>query len=329
MKQSLLRLSFRPLKTQFKLRNVSSLPTSMEEASSKNNSVIVSHSSKLPAYSQDSVEATILVDGLLRYTRSLMDGSRHHVMAYSGGIDSSLATALVQQSSNPEDTVRAVLGVSAAVPTEQITLAEEVADIIGVKLEKVPTTESEDEMYIENAGQACLACKTHLYTCLDAIFEHSGAEKWDRRLYNGTNKDDFKDETRVGLIAADRFSVQSPLRNTIKDQVRIAARHLGLPNWNHAASPCLRSRLALGVEAVPQHLERIEKAERHVRFCLELDATRNLRVRLLTRARAMIEVEEGCLDNAILRMDSWQPFFKDLGFSSVDVRCFKSGSVAT
>lgn len=297
--------------------------------SQKSSRVVVSHSTSSSTYSQDSVDASLLVDKLLQHTRSLMDGSRHHIIAFSGGIDSSLAAALVQKSAKRDETVRAVLGLSAAVPAEQIALAEEVAGIINVNLEMVPTTESSDETYIENSGQACLACKTHLYSCLDAIFEHSGADKHDRRLYNGTNSDDLKDPTRLGLIAANNFMVRSPLQQTSKDQVRIAAKHLNLPNWNYAASPCLRSRLALGVEAIPQHLKRIEKAERHVRLSLDLDVTQNLRVRLLSNARAMVEVEEPTLDDAKNILDSWQPMFREMGFASVDVRCFKSGAVAT
>lgn len=42
-------------------------------------------------------------------------------------------------------------------------------------------------------------------------------------------------------------------------QVRTLSRTLGLPNWNHAASPCLRSRLALGVQATPERLALVEK----------------------------------------------------------------------
>lgn len=42
-------------------------------------------------------------------------------------------------------------------------------------------------------------------------------------------------------------------------QVRAVSRELGLPNWNHAASPCLRSRLAFGVEATPERLVVVEK----------------------------------------------------------------------
>jgi uncharacterized protein (TIGR00268 family) len=281
------------------------------------------------------VDATVLVDELLQYTRSLMNGSQHHIIAYSGGIDSSLVAALVHQSRTEDESVLAVLGLSPAVPSDQVALAEEVAKVIGISLEQIPTTEGTDAVYIENSGQACLACKTHLYSCLDAIAEHASTststDDNNRRrfLYNGTNADDVKDPTRLGLIAADNFEVQSPLRHTRKDLVRIAAKHLGLPNWNYAASPCLRSRLALGVEAIPQHLKRIEEAERHVRHCLDLDATRNLRVRLLSNNRAMIEVEADTLDTAKSWLDSWQSYFQDeFEFSSVDVRCFKSGSEA-
>lgn len=48
-------------------------------------------------------------------------------------------------------------------------------------------------------------------------------------------------------------------------KVRELARHLGLPNWSHAASPCLRSRLAWGVVASEAHLRLVEKAELEVR----------------------------------------------------------------
>lgn len=283
-------------------------------------------------YNQESVDATVLVDELLRYTRSLMNNGsstqKNHIIAYSGGIDSSLVASLIHQSQRENEEVVAVLGLSPAVPSEQVALAEEVAKVIGVSLEKISTTEGTDDVYIQNSGQACLACKTHLYSCLGAIAEHTSRRQ--PLLYNGTNADDVMDPTRLGLTAADRFQVQSPLRHTPKDMVRVAGKHLGLPNWNYAASPCLRSRLALGVEAIPQHLKRIEEAERYIRKSLELDVTRNLRVRLLSKKRAMIEVEAEILDDAKSLLEkSWQKYFQtELEFSSVDVRGFKSGSVA-
>jgi PP-loop superfamily ATP-utilizing enzyme len=327
----------------------------------------------------DKVDATILVDSLLEYTRTLMTGKsdgkdadfashksgsssshspsipHHHIVAFSGGIDSSVVTALVHQVASfrgfsnhtgvQNHTVTAALGISPAVPKDQILLAEQVAHHIGVDLHHIETTEGNDSMYIANEGKACLACKTHLYTCLSSIaghYDRGGVLEMQQsapppipthyQLYNGTNADDWHDPTRLGLIAANNYHVKSPLEKTPKALVRIAGRHLGLPNWNHAASPCLRSRLALGVEAIPQHLQTIESAERFVRSTLELDPTHNMRVRLLAGNKAMIEVDESLLERARASVeldDVWTTtFVNTLGFASLDVRAFQTGSVA-
>jgi uncharacterized protein (TIGR00268 family) len=271
---------------------------------------------------------------------SSCSNNTHHIIAFSGGIDSSVVAALVYQVSStyhPDSrpSVTAVQGLSPAVPSDQVRLAEQVAHQIGVKLEQIPTTEGNDETYIANAGRACLACKTHLYTCLSTIAGHfqQNADSNAFQLYNGTNADDLNDPTRLGLIAADRFNVQSPLRHTPKPLVRVAGRHLGLPNWDYAASPCLRSRLALNVRALPEHLEKIEKAETYVRNVLKLGPTRNMRVRLLSQNRSTVEVDEDVLELAhlqILQEDTQikDYFVDELGFASVNVRSFKTGSVA-
>lgn len=48
------------------------------------------------------------------------------------------------------------------------------------------------------------------------------------------------------------------------------ARAAGLPNSDLAASPCLRSRLQLGVLALPQTLAAVEILESEVRRCAKL-----------------------------------------------------------
>lgn len=308
----------------------------------------------------DTEHATTLVDSLLAHTQSLMQQpysdsgnsmASHHFIAFSGGVDSSLTAALVHRVSKDADSsvsdlqVRAVLGISPAVPAEQRELASRVAQQIGIPLQHVFTEEGTDPTYIANEGQACLACKTHLYSTLQAIYasvadnSKVSSELEERShciLYNGTNADDVQDPTRVGLIAAQQFHVVSPLRHIRKDQVRLAARHLGLLNWNYAASPCLRSRLALGVPATRDHLERIEQAERFVRQQLTenmgavFDETSNLRVRLLAQNRVCIELDAGSvLEYAQEQVDSWNDFLQTkLQFAAVQVRAFRSGSVA-
>lgn len=293
-------------------------------------------------------ETTALVDELLSFTRDLMDAPRkehdtgtiQHVVAFSGGIDSSLVLALLDASKldGQDESVHAVIGRSSAVPQDQLALAHQVASHIGTPLVEVATSEGTDETYIANEGQACLACKTHLYSALEAVAEHAAncEGRNIHRLYNGTNADDMKDSTRVGLIAARNFHVQSPLVHTTKADVRRAARHLGLPNWNVAASPCLRSRLALGVQATQDHLQRIEAAESFVRRRLNglISETTNLRVRLLAGNRAMLEVDAEILPHVETHLlsseeENWQNHFvQTLDFASISARAFRSGSVS-
>jgi uncharacterized protein len=189
---------------------------------------------------------------------------------------------------------------------------------MGFDLREVRTAKDTDDMYIANEGQACLACKMHLYTCLKLVLDHTARQEADsensRVLYNGTNADDVQDPTRVGLIAAANFSVLSPLEHTSKLNVRRAAKHLSLPNWNYAASPCLRSRLALGVEATQhQHLNMIAEAERLVKMTLRgYNEMSNLRVRMLSSQRARVEVDEELMEDAIQQVPLWTPSFHEL-----------------
>jgi pyridinium-3,5-biscarboxylic acid mononucleotide sulfurtransferase len=321
---------------------------------------------------------TDLVDQLLRRTESYFEGpTNHHCVAFSGGVDSSLVLALLREvfsssmtrSSPMTKVIHPVLGISPAVPQEQIEMARRVSEQLGFSLTEVRTNEGSDPRYIANQGEACLACKTHLYTSLQLVLDHTSKlyhtnvealstisssslpssasttspsfSQGTVQLYNGTNADDRQDPTRVGLLAAAAFQVVSPLDQIGKEQVRQAARHLGLPNWNAAASPCLRSRLALGVEATQQHLSQIEKAERLVRSTLvseqrriesspdkDKTITMNLRVRLLSQQRARIEVDEEFIENAKLWIPKWTPSFQELGFSSIHVQAFRSGSVS-
>lgn len=315
-------------------------------------------------------EETALVDNLLENTSKMIDMNAANVIAFSGGIDSTLVASLVQQTFTGQQeqqslstgTSTAILGISPAVPKSQIELARHIAhDIIGIPLLEIPTNEGQDATYIKNEGEACLACKTHLYSTLESVAKHAlhsninpsqssldnhnNSNETDQKviLFNGTNKDDTADPTRLGLIAASNFSVKSPLQHISKEQVRKAAKHLGLPNWNYSASPCLRSRLAFGVEATSQHLKMVEEAEIFVNRLLALDVHQNMRVRLLSAGRVAVELDINVLEQFSSHNNGVKSFLIEEGFLEVlsrvgfervlsednlVVRPFKTGSVA-
>ena len=253
-----------------------------------------------------------------------------NLVAYSGGVDSTLAAALVARVF-PANT-RAVLGISASLSREQLQLARDVAVAGRFSLAEVETREGEREPYVENRGMACFYCKQTLYdTLVEFGRRHLAAMGRPAEaivLYNGTNADDLEDPTRVGLQAARDFGVVSPLEAWTKAEVRALSRHLGLPNWGYAASPCLRSRLQSGVPATPENLARVERAEALVRRLLRLEPRDNLRVRHLEGGVARIELDAACLARIDSVRGQVEEGLEDLGFERVTVSAFRSGSLS-
>lgn len=138
-----------------------------------------------------------------------------NLVAFSGGVDSSLAAALVFRAF-PKSSA-ACLGVSAALPRAQLEQARDVARRVGMPLWETPTAEAALEGYVANQGRSCYYCKTTLYATINqvAAFAHDemkrqwcaqglagGSEPLSPVIYNGTNADDQKDPTRVGECAA-------------------------------------------------------------------------------------------------------------------------------
>ena len=249
-------------------------------------------------------------------------------VAFSGGVDSSLTAALVKLS-YPTNS-KCVIGVSASLPQNQLQLARIVTNFIDIPLVEVMTTEGSSEEYLKNEGMSCYACKTHLYSALTEV--HQSMQKIASGghviMFNGTNKDDLQDKTRVGLIAAKEFRVASPLDELTKAEVRAIAYELQLPNHAHAASPCLRSRLAYGVRATGDNLERIEAAENILRSIMNPSVEHNIRVRHMTDGGAVIQLDREVLDGQSDLLPSLADQIALLGFSYVKFDAFRSGSLA-
>jgi len=178
------------------------------------------------------------------------------VVAFSGGVDSSLVAALAARALG--ERALAVTAVSPALATGELDGARGVACSIGIRHETITTAELAREGYRANGRDRCYHCKTELYDQLAALAAHRGFSA----LLSGANADDVGD-WRPGLTAAAEHDVLHPLleAGVGKEEVRRLARELGVPSAEKPASPCLASRIPYGTEVDPAVLGQIDRAE--------------------------------------------------------------------
>jgi uncharacterized protein len=180
------------------------------------------------------------------------------VVAFSGGVDSSVVAALAHRDLG--DRALAVTAVSPAVATGELDGAKRVAAHIGIAHEIVRTDELARPGYRANGPDRCYFCKTELYDVLAELAHDRGYDV----LLSGANQDDQGD-WRPGLKSAAEHGVVHPLQHTTKAEVRELARAFALPSAEKPASPCLASRIPYGTAVDPETLARIDRAERAVR----------------------------------------------------------------
>jgi pyridinium-3,5-biscarboxylic acid mononucleotide sulfurtransferase len=178
------------------------------------------------------------------------------VVAYSGGVDSTLVAALAVE--QLAERAVAITGVSPALAPHLRQEAAEQARWLGIAHREIPTAELADPAYASNPSDRCYACKRELHQLLAPIAAAAGAAL----VLDGVNRDDL-DDHRPGLRAAREFGVRSPLAELQIDKagVRRLSRAMGLPWWDKPAQPCLASRFPYGEPITATGLRRVAAAE--------------------------------------------------------------------
>lgn len=186
----------------------------------------------------------------------LIKGLERVLVAYSGGIDSTLVLKLAFDSLGHN--AAAAIAVSPSLARHDLANARRVAQEIGCELVELSSTETDDPRYQVNQPDRCYFCKTNVY---DTLIAHAGEQGY-RWVLDGTNADDIGDH-RPGLRAAREHGVRSPLQECglTKDAIRALAKELGLTNWDQPANACLSSRIPYGNEVTPAKLSQVERAE--------------------------------------------------------------------
>ena len=231
------------------------------------------------------------------------------VVAYSGGVDSSLVAAIAVEQLG--DAALAVTGVSPALAPHLRREACWQAQWLGIRHQEVATRELHVADYASNPPERCHACKATLHQHLANLEPVvSGAQ-----VVDGVNQDDLGDH-RPGIAAARQRGVYSPLVESGigKLQVRQLSRALGLPWWDKPAQPCLSSRFPYGEPITAKGLERVAAAE----AWLLARGYGQVRVRS-QGTTARIEIPAAAIADFLNHVDRCQlvDHFRGLGFTAV------------
>ncbi|HVP14432.1 MAG TPA: ATP-dependent sacrificial sulfur transferase LarE, partial [Terriglobales bacterium] len=197
-------------------------------------------------------------DGLehrLDRLKALLVGLGRVVVAYSGGVDSSVLLRVACDALG--ERALGVIGRSESYAARELELARAQAASFGARIEEVTTGELADPVFRSNPVDRCFHCKAELYRRLAEVARRESAVVLD-----GTIADDLAD-WRPGRRAAAERGVRSPLAELgfrKRDVRRIAARY-GLASAGKPASPCLASRIPYGTAITRENLSMIDRAE--------------------------------------------------------------------
>ena len=257
----------------------------------------------------------------LNQLRSIFQEMDRALIAYSGGIDSTLVAHVAYEILG--DRALAVTAHSPSLLPEDLADAITQAQAIGISHEVVETHEMANPNYTTNPINRCYFCKSELHDTLKPIALSRGF------LYvvDGVNADDLHDY-RPGIQAAQERGARSPLAEVgiSKFEVREISQLLGLPWWNKPAQPCLSSRFPYGESITVEKLQRVGRAEIYLRTLGWL----NIRVRSQGDT-ARIEVLPEEVRTFVIQTDLGLLIdrFKCFGFLAVtlDLEGYRSGKL--
>ncbi len=251
----------------------------------------------------------------------LLSSYEQVLVCFSGGVDSSYLLAEAVRSLNGGAV--AFTAVSPSLAPWEGKEAAGLARQLGARHLLVETRELDDPRYAANPVNRCYFCKTEVYGVAVEEARKHGIDK----ILDGFNRDDRGDH-RPGRKAARELGILSPLDEIGfgKDDIRRAAREIGVPVWDKPALACLSSRFPYGTEITPRRLEQVAECEAVLRD----SGFRIFRVRYHD-AVARIEVSDDELPR-LLQTEVKEMIlrrFRQSGFTyvSVDLQGYRTGSM--
>lgn len=262
-----------------------------------------------------------VVEAKEQHLRSTLGRLESLLIAYSGGVDSSLLSYYGRMLLGQRATI--VIAISASLAKDELSFARAQSEQFNWQLLEIETDEVEKSEYQRNDRMRCYFCKSTLFETMHSLASEMGV----KHLAYGANVDDLSD-FRPGMLAASQYNVLSPLQEAslTKEEIRYLAKSAGLPSWDRPQAACLSSRIPTNTPITPNRLFQVDRAE----TLLRNRGFRQVRVRHFDEM-ASIEVEASELyrlkDKTLLAAITED--FRQLGYLavSVDPSGYRQGSL--
>jgi pyridinium-3,5-biscarboxylic acid mononucleotide sulfurtransferase len=259
------------------------------------------------------------LDDKLEYLQKKIAEKEMLLVAYSGGVDSSLLAWAAHDILG--DKALAVILDSETMPRCELEDARELAKSLGLNYQVEEFSMLADEKFMQNPATRCYLCKKKSAAILKSI----AAKKGISCIADGVNLSDYRDY-RPGIAASDEEGIWHPFLDAAitKEDIRALAHSLGLSVWNKPSSACLSSRIPYGEPITPEGLAMVEEAEEFLKGL----GFGQLRVRY-HGCMARIELLKPDMAKAIDSSSEIACGLKAIGFNYValDLEGFRSGSM--
>lgn len=244
------------------------------------------------------------------------------VVALSGGVDSSVVAAFAKLALG--DNATAVTGVSPTIAPSELEDAKKVAWFINIRHLLLQFTEEAIEKIAANSTDRCYYCKSELAKLLRQIHPQDD----EVTLVDGGILDDLE-MRRPGVKAFKERGVRSPLQEVglLKEEVRLIAKALGLPNYDKPSDSCLASRFPYGQKIMPDEVQKVARAEEKIKGIAKV---KQVRVRVHGDvARIEVGRDERRLFFSEDTLDKIHLELRGLGFKyiTLDLAGYRAGSL--
>jgi uncharacterized protein len=211
-----------------------------------------------------------------------LEGLGSVVLAYSGGVDSTLLLHLLKLAGTGK--VVAITSAAETYNPRDAHTAAAHAGQLGIEHVIIRTSELESEDFRKNGPRRCYYCKHELFSRLKGL----AREKDCRYVLDASHSDDSSDY-RPGMTAAGELGVISPFLKFgwDKGRIRDVSKDMGIDGWDRPSTVCLASRFSYGTPIDAGKLEMVGISEEFLRE----SGLRQIRVRT-DGLTARIEVDE-------------------------------------